>query len=69
MQSINRMNILINHKNNKFVMKLKIDLITIVTDNMDELIKFYQGILGFEVKLQLENYVEFNNKGIMNSLQ
>lgn len=37
----------------------KIALITILTDNMSRMLKFYQNTLGFRVQSKLEEYVEF----------
>lgn len=42
----------------------KIDLISIVTNNLSEMLLFYRDIMGFKVKLNLEEYVEFESKGV-----
>ena len=39
----------------------KIALITILTDNMSRMLKFYQNTLGFKVQSKLEEYVEFES--------
>jgi catechol 2,3-dioxygenase-like lactoylglutathione lyase family enzyme len=38
----------------------KIALITVLTDNVPTLVQFYQDVLGFEVKTQNGDYVEFH---------
>lgn len=45
-------------------MKPEINLVTIWTDNIDEMKDFYNKVLGFKVKNDLGNYVEFNNEGV-----
>ncbi|MGO1369189.1 MAG: VOC family protein [Senegalia sp. (in: firmicutes)] len=45
-------------------MKSQINLITIWTDDIEKMKEFYNQILGFEVKNDLENYVEFKNDGV-----
>jgi len=42
----------------------KIALITVLTDNVPTLVQFYQDVLGFEVKTQHGDYVEFHNDGV-----
>ena len=37
----------------------KIALITILTDNMSRMLRFYQNTLGFKVQSKLGDYVEF----------
>ncbi|MHA2252919.1 MAG: VOC family protein [Candidatus Kariarchaeaceae archaeon] len=44
-------------------MQLKIDLISIITKNFQAMFNFYKDVLGFEVELQLDTYVEFKNEG------
>jgi len=45
-------------------MKAKIDLITIWTDNIDKMKNFYNEVLGFKIKNDLGEYVEFENEGV-----
>jgi uncharacterized glyoxalase superfamily protein PhnB len=45
-------------------MNEKIALITVLTDNVPVLVKFYQDVLGFEIKTQHGDYIEFHNKGV-----
>lgn len=45
-------------------MKPEINLITIWTDNIDIMRIFYNEILGFKIKNDLVNYVEFENHGV-----
>ncbi len=45
-------------------MKNKIALVTIWTNNIHKMKKFYIEVLGFSVKLDLEQYVEFQNEGV-----
>ena len=45
-------------------MKPKINLISIITSNFEEMKKFYNKVLGFEIKLEMDNYVEFVNEGV-----
>jgi catechol 2,3-dioxygenase-like lactoylglutathione lyase family enzyme len=45
-------------------MKGRIGLVTILTDNIPSMKEFYGEVLGFEVKEDLGNYVEFVNKGV-----
>ena len=42
----------------------KIALITILTDNVPPLVQFYQDVLGFKVKTQNGDYVEFHNQDV-----
>lgn len=45
-------------------MKGKIALITILTDDVPSLLKFYRDVLGFQVANDLGEYVEFENAGV-----
>ncbi|MHA2296323.1 MAG: VOC family protein [Candidatus Hodarchaeales archaeon] len=45
-------------------MKGKISLITILTNNGPALIQFYRDVLGFQVKSESGEYVEFENEGV-----
>lgn len=45
------------------MMKAKINLITIWTNDIDKMRNFYNQVLGFKIKNDLGNYVEFQNDG------
>lgn len=45
-------------------MKAKISLITIWTDKIDLMKSFYTNALGFNIKNDLGDYVEFENDGV-----
>ena len=45
-------------------MKSVISLVTIWTDNMDEMREFYNSVLGFKIINDLGEYVEFSNDGV-----
>ena len=45
-------------------MKPEINLITIWTDEIDRMRNFYNQVLGFKIKNDLGNYVEFENNGV-----
>jgi len=45
-------------------MKTNIALITILTDYVPDMFKFYTEALGFKVKLDMGTYVELNNEGV-----
>lgn len=45
-------------------MKSQIALVTIWTDQIDQMRAFYHDIMGFNIKLDLGNYVEFHNEGV-----
>ncbi|MDP3386503.1 MAG: VOC family protein [Eubacteriales bacterium] len=45
-------------------MKSKISLVTIWTDNIDPMKKFYKEVMGFEIINDLGEYVEFKNEGV-----
>ena len=45
-------------------MKAKIDLITIWTNDIESMKNFYNNILGFKIKNDLGEYVEFENEGV-----
>jgi catechol 2,3-dioxygenase-like lactoylglutathione lyase family enzyme len=45
-------------------MKPEINLITIWTDEIDRMRKFYNQVLGFRIINDLGNYVEFENNGV-----
>ena len=45
-------------------MQGKIALITILTDNIPAMLRFYRDVLGFQVKSDQGKYVEFENAGV-----
>lgn len=45
-------------------MEIKIGLVTIWTKKFDKMKDFYQNILGFKIKNDLSEYVEFENEGV-----
>lgn len=45
-------------------MKAEINLITIWTNDIDIMRKFYNEVLDFKIKSDLGNYVEFENSGV-----
>ena len=45
-------------------MKAEISLVTIWTDDIKPMKSFYNDILGFEIKNDLGEYVEFKNMGV-----
>ena len=45
-------------------MKPKIDLIGVLTDNIETMKKFYTDVLGFEIELDMEKYIEFKHEGV-----
>jgi len=45
-------------------MKAQINLITIVTDNVERMKTFYRDVIGFKIEQELENYVEFKSEGV-----
>jgi lactoylglutathione lyase len=49
-------------------MKAKISLITILTDNVSEMVNFYQNVLGFEIASQAGDNVEFHSEGVRFSI-
>ena len=49
-------------------MDTKIALITIITTKFDRLVYFYRDVLGFEISLSLDNYVEFKNSWVRFSI-
>lgn len=46
------------------VMQPKISLVTIWTDEIERMKEFYNEVLGFKIKNDLGNYVEFENDGV-----
>lgn len=45
-------------------MKAEINLITIWTDDIENMKDFYKNVLGFKIKSDLGGYVEFENSGV-----
>ena len=45
-------------------MQIKINLVTIWTENIEEMKKFYNEIMGFKIKNDLGDYCEFENDGV-----
>ena len=45
-------------------MKAEINLITIWTNDIEKMRNFYNKVLGFNIKNDLGNYVEFENNGV-----
>ncbi|MBU3157562.1 VOC family protein [Clostridium estertheticum] len=45
-------------------MKAKINLVTIWTNNIDKMKRFYNQVLGLKIKNDLGDYVEFENEGV-----
>ncbi|HBI94603.1 MAG TPA: glyoxalase [Terrisporobacter glycolicus] len=45
-------------------MKPEINLVTIWTDEIDKMKNFYNQVLGFRIKNDLGDYVEFENNGV-----
>ncbi|HSM56763.1 MAG TPA: VOC family protein [Candidatus Sulfomarinibacteraceae bacterium] len=49
-------------------MRARIDLITILTDDVPRLTAFYRDVLGFPVKTDMDTYVEFVAGGVRFSI-
>ncbi len=47
---------------------MRIDLITIVVDDVPKMVTFYRDVLGFQIKIDMGNYVEFANEGVRFSI-
>jgi len=45
-------------------MKPKIAMVTILSDNVPLLVQFYRDVLGFDVKLEQGEFVEFESEGV-----
>lgn len=52
----------------EYSMKAQISLITIITDNMVEMTKFYRDVLGFAPQSESPDHVEFHNEGVRFSI-
>lgn len=46
------------------MMKAQINLITIWTNDIEKMKSFYNKVLGFDIRNDLGNYVEFENSGV-----
>lgn len=46
----------------------RIALITVLTDDVSAMRAFYEGVLGFEVKTDMDQYIEFDCKGVRFSI-
>lgn len=49
-------------------MKPSIDLVSIVTNNFNEMSDFYSKVLAFPVKLEMDSYIEFEMAGVRFSI-
>lgn len=45
-------------------MEAKIALITILTDDVPKMVRFYHDVLGFEIKSDLDQYCELVSEGV-----
>ena len=45
-------------------MEARIDLITVMADNVPRMVQFYRDVLGFRVATDMGTYVEFENQGV-----
>lgn len=45
-------------------MRPRIDMIGIITNQFEDMVSFYKNVLGFPVKLQMDNFVEFEHEGV-----
>jgi lactoylglutathione lyase len=45
-------------------MKGKISLITILTNDVESMLKFYNKVLGFNISMESGEYVELENEGV-----
>jgi lactoylglutathione lyase len=45
-------------------MKPKIALISLLTNRHESMTRFYRDVVGFEVALQMDEYVEFKSEGV-----
>ncbi|MGG1551484.1 VOC family protein [Paenibacillus ferrarius] len=43
---------------------VKLEGLTLLADDVSRLARFYQEVLGFEIVIKEEHYVEFNNAGV-----
>lgn len=45
-------------------MKPQINMLGLITSKFEEMKNFYTNVLGFPIKLEMDNYVEFENDGV-----
>ena len=45
-------------------MQLHINMVGVITSRLDEMKAFYRDVLGLPVKLDMDNYVEFEHPGV-----
>ncbi|GMA59646.1 VOC family protein [Alicyclobacillus fastidiosus] len=45
-------------------MKARIALITVLTNDVPKMKQFYQDVLGFSIKSEMDGYAEFVNEGV-----
>jgi catechol 2,3-dioxygenase-like lactoylglutathione lyase family enzyme len=45
-------------------MEPRIDLVSIITSRFEDMLSFYQDVLGFKVSLKLDGYVEFESSSV-----
>lgn len=45
-------------------MQAKIDLITVMTDNVAAMKIFFRDVLGFQIVNDMDQYIEFENEGV-----
>lgn len=45
-------------------MKARIDMIGVITENFQAMHDFYKDVMGFEIELKMDSYVEFKNDGV-----
>lgn len=45
-------------------MRSEIALITILTDDVSRLVRFYESVLGFTINADMDQYVEFAHEGV-----
>lgn len=46
----------------------RIALITVLTNDIPAMRAFYEGVLGFEVKTDMDQYIEFDSEGVRFSI-
>ncbi|MFB5191828.1 VOC family protein [Alicyclobacillus fastidiosus] len=49
-------------------MKPRIALVTVLTNDVPKMKQFYQDVLGFTIKSEMDGYVEFENEGVRFSI-
>ena len=43
---------------------MRVGLITVLTDNIENMKMFYSQVLGFQIIEEMKNYIEFRNEGV-----